>query len=190
VDVTDAAARAERLAAGKQVQAARKREEEMILERDRYQARFSAWLQQMNSATNLPLTSRSLSTLEISRLKRRQESKDRFDGEAARRIVAHGYATTSFYETRRYLQEERPEQALAMLAVADAIQPKSPRVCLGKARAYAQMGNQKKGLAALNCLMKSGAVGADFVTGDEELAPLRSGEEYEALMVKWRAAAP
>ena len=162
----------------------------MIHERNVYQARFSAWLQQVDGAPNPPLTSRSLNTLEIARLKRRQESRDRFDGEAARRILGHVYSYTAFYETHRYLEEDRPDRALAMLAIADAIHPDSPRVCLGQARAYARLGQQKKGLEALKCLMKSGAVGADFIAGDLDLAPLRSGEEYEALMKKWQTAAP
>ena len=131
-----------------------------------------------------------LRTLEIARLQRRQDGKDPLDAAAARRILAHVFSYTAFYETRRYLAEKRPRPALAMLAVADAIQPDGLQVCLGRARAYALSGQQKEGRQALACLLRSGRVSAAFVSRDPGLAPLRQGEAYKALMGRWPAPSP
>ncbi|MCZ6600856.1 MAG: hypothetical protein O7A07_08435 [Acidobacteria bacterium] len=190
LDVTAEAARAEQLWAGEDVLKAQRREQELILARDRYQQRFSAWLKQVDTAPNSPVTARSLRTLEIARLQRRQDGKDPLDAAAARRILAHVFSYTAFYETRRYLAEKRPRPALAMLAVADAIQPDGLQVCLGRARAYALSGQQKEGLQALACLLRSGRVNAAFVSRDPGLAPLRQGEAYKALMGRWPAPSP
>jgi predicted esterase len=189
-DVTAAAAKAAQLSAGEDVQKARRRERELILARDRYQEKFSAWLRQVDTGRNPPVTARSLRTLEIARLQRRRDGNDPMDAEAAGRILAHVFSYTAFYEPRRYLGENRPLPALAMLAVADAIQPDGPQVCLGRARAYAMSGQRQKGLQALACLSRSGGVSAAFVAGDPGLAPLRRGEDYEALMSRWPAPSP
>lgn len=190
LDVTAESARAEQLSASQDVRTARRREQELLLARDRYQQRFTTWLDQVDSAPNPPVTARSLRTLEIARLQRRRDSKDSLDAAAARRILAHVFSYTAFYETRRYLAEKRPLPALAMLAVADAIQPDGVQVCLGRARAHALSGQQKKGLQALECLLRSGRVSAAFIARDPGLAPLRRGEAYEDLMGRWPAPSP
>lgn len=189
-DISAARDRARQLSARRTVIAARKQQRELLLWRDNYQARFSAWLTRLNAAASPPLTGRSLSTLDMAGLQRRRDSSDLLEAQAAQRLLAHIFTYTAFYEARRYLAEERTIHALAVLAVADAIQPGSPQVCLGKARAYAQSGQQKKGLKALRCMEAAGMFSLDFVAGDPGLAPLRKGEAYRQLVAGWGTASP
>ncbi len=189
-DAGPAGEQARQLVAQEAVVHARQRQNELLDWRRRYQARFAGWLQQVDKASSPPLAGRSLNALDITGLKRRTDSPDRLEAQAATRALAHVLTYTGFYETRRYLQARRPYHALAMLAVTEAINPQAPRLCLNQARAHAMAGQRKKGLKALECMRLGGAYPADFVRSDPGLEPLRQGEAWDRLIDSWGVPSP
>jgi hypothetical protein len=182
-DVAEARARADELGNSQEVRQATLRQEELIAERRAYDDQLTGVLQEINFSDDPPPLARSLRALQIEKLKRRAAGKDDpEDALAAQRLLQNVFTYTSFYEFRRYMDEKRYDRALAVLAIAGEIEPDSAQICLNEARAHAQLGHRKKGLTALSCVVDSGLVTTAFIEGDDLLAPLRTGKEYEAMM--------
>jgi len=182
-DVAEARARADELGESKEVREAVRQQEELIAQRRAYDDRLTVVLQEINTADTPPPLARSLRALQLKELKRRAAGKDDVeDALAAQRLLANVFSYTSFYEFRRYMDEKRYDRALAVLAIAGEIEADSPQICLNEARAHAQLGHRRKGLTALSCVVDSGLVTAEFIEGDDLLAPLRKGEQYETIM--------
>jgi predicted esterase len=182
-DVEEVRARADELGKSEAVRVAVRQQEELIAERRAYDDRLTVVLQDINTADTPPPLARSLRTLQIKELKRRASGKDDpEDALAAQRLLQNVFTYTSFYEFRRYMDEKRYDRALAVLAIAGEVEPDSAQICLNEARAHAQLGHRKKGLAALSCVVDSGLVTTEFIEGDDLLAPLRKGDEYAEIM--------
>jgi predicted esterase len=113
---------------------------------------------------------------------RAEQGEDPADADAAQRILAMLAVQTSFYLPSTFLEEGSPEKALAMLRIAAAVRPESPRVCLQQARAYAQMGKKEPALKSLRCAVDSGLVPRQMLEEDPYLAPLREDPAFQAAL--------
>lgn len=165
------------------VRAALSRHAEIAREHAAYQTMLMSFLAGLHRPGSPPPLSRSLRTLRIDELKRRMEANgDPIGAAAAKRWLEHAYVLTSFYVPRDRLDEAEPEFALAALQVAAAIKPKNARICLGEARAYAQLGKNRRALRSLECAAEGGAIDPGQLAGDPYLEPLRGEAAYRRLI--------
>lgn len=79
----------------------------------------------------------------------------------------------SFYLPRKYLEEEEPARAIAMLNVAEKIRPGSFPNIIFFARAYAQKGDEKKAIEALQKVHEIRPLTQEFLAGDRYFATIR-----------------
>ena len=182
VDVSAAAERAASLQSSEAVRKAASRRQK-ILERQlafvqdhqRFLSRFLEWEQP-------PLLRWSLDELPIRALQRRaRATKDTLDAEAAQRSLNLVFVYAAYYQPRDYLEAGDPTRALAALGLAEALQPDTPRVCYGYARARAALGRTKEALSALACAAEGGLVDRRTLEEDPYLAPLRGEARYQEI---------
>ena len=154
-----------------------------------YEARLSTFTSNFHSSTPPPALSESLSYLQIESLKKRAAAKDDSDNAlAAQRLLELVAVHTGFYLPGDYMDRKDPGRALAVLRIAEAIRPDSPNVCLGLARARAQIGQKTQALEDLRRAAASGRIDAAFIEADEWLAPLREEAGYREIVGKLKAA--
>ena len=159
------------------------RHAEIAREHAAYQNRLMSFLAGLHRPGRPPPLSRSLRTLQIKGLRRRAESTDDPIGAAAaRRWLEHAYVLTSFYVPRDRLDSNEPEFSLAALQIAAGIKPKNARICLGEARAHAQMGKMRKALRSLECAVESGRIAVARIEADPYLEPLHDQDGYRDLL--------
>ncbi len=164
------------------VRATQVRHAEIAREHATYQNRLMSFLAGLHGPERPPPLSRSLRTLQIKDLQRRAESAgDPLGAAAARRWLENAYVLTSFYVPRDLLDRNEPEFSLAALQIAAGIKPISARICLGEARAYAQMGKTRKALRSLECALESGRITVTQIEADPYLEPLRHADGYQEL---------
>lgn len=148
-----------------------------------YEARLSTFITKFHAAIPPPALSESLSFLQIESLKRRAGAKEDPDNAlAAQRLLELVAVHTSYYLPSDYLERKDPGRALAVLRIAEAIQPHSPGVCLGLARARAQIGQKTQALEDLRRAVAGGQVDAAFIEADRWLAPLHEEAGYKELL--------
>jgi predicted esterase len=182
-DTTEALERVEVLGRLDAVRLTEARHAEIALEHAAYQNRLMSFLAGLHGPGRPPPLSRTLRILQINDLRRRMEATDDPIGAAAaRRWLEHAYVLISFYVPRDRLDENEPEFSLAALQIAAAIKPKNARICLGEARAYAQMGKVRKALRGLECALESGRITPAQLEADPYLEPLHSEDGYRALV--------
>jgi predicted esterase len=119
-------------------------------------------------------------------LERASGTEDREDAAAAQRMLASLFSFVSFYEPREYMQTGRFDVAVTLYQIAELIRSGTPRVCLGLGRALAQLGELDRAFEALNCVVKSGAVGSSALESDELLMPLRDDGRWADLLGRLR----
>ena len=182
VNVSEAGARAAALASTPEVQAAEKQAERHGRAQASYERTLGEFLAAFSKGEP-PSLARSMSQLQIRPLmKRAANESDPADALAAQRLLELVSSSASFYEPREYLAKGDAARALAMLRVAEVIKPKSPQVCWGMARAQAQLGHLDDAIAALECIVASGAADVGRIEKEELLAPLRADPRYKALI--------
>ena len=148
-----------------------------------YETRLSTFITRFHVTTPPPALSESLSFLQIESLKKRAGGeKARDDALAAQRLLELVAVHTSFYLPSDYLERKDPGRALAVLRIAEAIKPDSPGVCLGLARARAQIGQKAQAIEDLRRAVGSGRVDAAVIEADPWLAPLRDEAGYRELL--------
>jgi hypothetical protein len=96
----------------------------------------------------------------------------------------------AFYEAREYLAAGEASRALALLALADEIEPRAPIVCYHRARALLQQGRADQAVAELTCWADAVEGPLEKLEQDTTLSALRGHPAYEALLAKLRAATP
>jgi len=89
---------------------------------------------------------------------------------------------SSFYLPAEFLENKKPDAALAMLRIAAAIRPDDPRVCLQESRVYAQLSRNQEALQSLRCALGAGALPPGLLESDAYLAPLRDDPAYRTLI--------
>ena len=148
-----------------------------------YESRLSTFITKFHAAIPPPALSESLSFLQIDSLKKRavaQENPD--DALAAQRLLELVAVHTSYNLPGDYLERKDPGRALAVLRIAEAIEPDSPGVCMGLARARAQIGQKIQALEDLRRAVASGWFDAAGIEADPWLAPLREEAGYRELL--------
>lgn len=181
-DTDEARAQAGRLGRRDTTLAAQARHAEIALEHSAYQNRVMSFLAGLHGPGRPPPLSRSLRALQIKDLQRRVEAPgDPIGAAAARRWLEHVYVLTSFYVPGDRLDEDEPQFSLAALQIAAAIKPRNARICLGEARAYAQMGRTRRALRSLECAVAGGRVDSARLDSDPYLEPLRGEDRYREL---------
>ncbi len=102
----------------------------------------------------------------------------------AERRLGELYAQTSFYEPEAYLEVNDASRALSMLAVAEMIRPRSPGVCLERARAYALRRDSESTLDELRCALAGQAITIPEIERDPRYGFMRSLDAYANLIDK------
>ena len=125
--------------------------------------------------------------LDVDKLKERASGNtDDEDAQVARRMLESLFLRASFYEPRSYIEAEEFEIAVALYRLADVIRPRSPRVCLGLARAYAQLDESDRAFEALECVVETGAVSDAVLEFDVLLTPLHPDPRFADLLSRKR----
>lgn len=109
------------------------------------------------------------------------DTTDEAGSAAAIRVLEHIYVYMSFYLPRAFIDQDRTEHALAVLALAERIFPERPRVCHFRARAFVAAGRTEEALDAVRCALAAGLPAA-FLERDPELEPLRELPAFTALI--------
>jgi predicted esterase len=186
-DVSAVSARAAELGRGPAVRQATRRIREMVDRNHEYLRSLVRFLERFRKAEKPPSLDRSLKELRVAELKRRQADKaDTVAALAAGRLLEHVSVYSSFYEPRDYLERKDPVRALAMLAIADAVDPGSPGVCYSRARALSMLGRNEEAVVAVECWAQAVRPSADFVAAEPELAALRDVPQFLALLARLR----
>ena len=147
-----------------------------------FQRRFRSFLRSFGAASPPPPHGKSLADLQIKALKRRAAAvDDPLGARSAQRKLETIFVYASFYEPRRFLATGDPAHALAILRIADEIKPDRPSVCLGVARAQAQLGARAEAIQALACAVEAG-VTRTALEADPALEPLRAEPGYRDLL--------
>ncbi len=156
-----------------------------------FEARLGSFIEEFRTAAAPPRLEQSLYDLQVKTLKSDAgNGKDRIVADGARRLLETILVYTSFYEPREFLDKKEPERALAMLRIAEEIEPGSPRVCYFRARASAQLGRIQEALDALECVADRGLATAKHIESDTELDPLRGEARYREIMRRLEGARP
>lgn len=148
-----------------------------------YETRLSNFTTRFTSTTPPPELAESLSYLQIESLKKRAGSReDAADALAAQRLLELVAVHTRFYLPSDYMERKDHGRALAVLRIAEAIDPESPGVHLNLARARAQIGQKGQALEDLRRAVASGRFDAELIEVDPLLAPLREEAGYKELL--------
>jgi predicted esterase len=146
---------------------------------------FFPFIEMYRTTRGLPSLERATKSLKIEELERRAaEAEDQLESEAAVRVLEHVFVRTAFYEPEDFMGQGEFERALGIALIAGRIKPEHPYVCLGVARAQAQLGQVEEALRALECLVASGATSADFLGQDPYLEPLRGEPAYREILAR------
>lgn len=109
---------------------------------------------------------------------------------AAGRALASLLALTGFYLPREYLDAGDHTRARTALEIATEIRPESPRLWLLRARAEAQLGDERGAIASLEKAVRAGFADAQTLTTEPDLAPLRDRPEFRRLLDLAAASPP
>jgi len=184
-DPGDAVARATALEKTKESRRARSSLARHASRQKTYEARLSTFVARFQAATPPPALSGSISFLQVASLRKRAGNPaDPDDALAARRLIELVGVYTSFYLPTEYMDRDDPGRALAVLRIAEVIDPESPIVCLGMARARAQLGQTTEAIDDLRRAAAGGRFDAAFIEADPWLDPLRTESGYRKLLEK------
>lgn len=182
-DVDAAAAEARRLGTAPEVQETSKELTAAVDRFSRYLAQLQRFLGEVDSAEDPPSLEQALERLDVEQLQRHAANTDnRLRAQAAQRLLENVFSRSSFYEPRMFLEQERPRHALAMLAIAEVVKPGHPRLCIQRARAFAQLGRSEEALAELECYVSNVPVPAATLRGDPSFAALQDDPRFQVLL--------
>jgi hypothetical protein len=181
-DIAEVLARSDSLEGSDAVKNTTERLDRLARRTHEAQRRLSLVLQMARTGTPLP-PERAVEHLRIRRLQEEaRATDDPLGAQGAERALRMMFVHTVFYEPRQHLADGEPEAALAVLAIAEAIRPGSPRVCQLGLRAHLALGHTDEALDALECLADAGWLSAERIAADPDLAPLRGDPRYRALV--------
>jgi hypothetical protein len=110
------------------------------------------------------------------------DGQDSVRAEWAQRRLSEIYTHASYYEPEAYLSVDDPARALAMLAIASEIRPRSPEVCRERARAYALRQDSDRTVAELRCALGGDAITVQEIRGDPRYRFLEDRDDFRALI--------
>jgi predicted esterase len=139
-----------------------------------------------------PALGSALHDLNIAALQRqaRDSTHDPLGAQAARRMLALVSVNTAFYLPRQYFVAHDPARALAALAIAHEIQPASPFVCLGQAKAYALLGQVANAIGSLQCAKAGGTLTAADLRAEPDFDRIRGDAAFTSFAAALPAASP
>jgi len=186
-DVSWPSTRARELVGGRAVRQAAHQLRSIIERNHAYLRTLAQFLRKFHLASTPPRLEQSLKVLRVAELQRQQaDTADSVEALAARRLLSHVVAYSSFYEPRDLLEQRDPVRALAMLAIADAVRPRMSGVCYYRARALAMLGRNEEAVQAVECWARAAGPAADSVAADPDLAALRDVPQFQALLDRLR----
>ncbi len=150
-DVAADSARGVTLAASKPVRRVLEHRADIAARHRAYLETLQHFIARARRESESPRLSPSLKELEIARLQRQAaDTSDRYAALGAAQLLEQVFVVTAFYEPREALASGRPERALALLEIADAIHPGAPFVCASRREALRKLGRTAEA-AALRC---------------------------------------
>ena len=179
--VEEAAERVQALERGPEVVRALKAEQRWDDFERRSVLQMNAVMNGLIASETPPPAGRLGRELGIDGLKRRSE-RTGIEGDAARRVLAHVFITTSFYLMRDLLEQGRPGHAAAALEVATQIQPDNPVVWYNRACALALAGRGDGALDALEQAVGAGFAHAALLASDPDLESVRDTARFQELL--------
>jgi len=181
-DTSQIAARRAALAPG--AGAERKRREKLDRRDAGINARNDGVIAGVSSAEDVPPLGRVLGDLDVAGLLEAGKRAD-YDGDSARRRLAHIGVQTSFYVPRELMGRGEWRRAMVLLQVAAAITPEAAFVHWGLTRCQARLGARKDALQSLERAVASGlSLPRARVASDADLASLRQDPGFAGLLAR------
>lgn len=176
---------AERLASLASRAAPERRRREKLDRRDEgTNARNDAIIAGLRSDEGVPLLRRVLNDLDMSGLLDEARRSD-YDGDSARRRLAHLAVQTSFYVPRELMAQGDWRRAILLLQVAVTVDPKSAFAHWQLARAHARGGARREALAALERAVELGLpLPRGRVESEADLSSLRADPAFERILAR------
>lgn len=186
LDIGDVAVKTAELERDRSVRRTVERMDDLTQWQSDYDERtFFPFIEMYRTTGGLPSLERASRRLKLEELQRRAaQTEDLLEADAAVRLLEHVFVRTAFYDPEDFMGQGEFERALGITLVAGQIKPDHPYVCLGVARAQAQLGRVEEALQALECLVESGAASAEFLEGDQYLEPLRAEPGYREILTR------
>ena len=123
------------------MQAALKQQRKNVSRSGEYLTLVRQYVEKVRASSEPPELERSLKDLKIRQLEREAETgTDTLTVQAVRRLLSYAFLVLASYESSDAFREDNPARALALLDVANAIQPGSPSVCARRKRAMGMLG--------------------------------------------------
>jgi len=143
-----------------------------------------SFVSDFQAAKQPPPLARALKDLRIADLQRHaaDSTRDRLAALEAQRALILVRVTTGYYEPRAYQARGDFTRALAMLAVAHALDPADPDVCYEIAEAEASTGRVSEAIESLRCAAARGGLTADVVRGDHAFDAIRGIPAFASLV--------
>jgi hypothetical protein len=187
-----AASKADELARTKSARRTASLVEKLAAWQKAYETRFFSFITRFASSIPPPPLEDSLGQLQITALTARAAGQDDpLEALAARRLLAQVLVHTSYYLPRDFMERKDPGRALAILKIAARIKPGSPGICLGLARARAQIGQKAQAIEDLRCVLAAPeGIDAASIENDPYLAPLQDEPGYREILDLFRTAKP
>lgn len=187
-----AASKADELARTKSARRTASLVEKLAAWQKAYETRFFSFITRFASSIPPPPLEDSLGQLQITALTARAAGQDDpLEALAARRLLAQVLVHTSYYLPRDFMERKDPGRALAILKIAARIKPGSPGICLGLARARAQIGQKAQAVEDLRCVLAAHeGIDAASIENDPYLAPLQDEPGYREILDLFRTAKP
>lgn len=180
-DVARIRARAEALAASREVRDALAAEQKALRYEQRALRHIAAAVQRLRADPPIrPPRFRIIARLKSLRSTARGDEPKAL---AAQRALASLAALTGFYLPRELLEQgDDPTRAATALAVATELRPESPRLWLLRARAQARLGYAGAAIVSLEKATEAGLTDPRALTSEPDLGPLRDRPEFERLV--------
>jgi tetratricopeptide (TPR) repeat protein len=132
-----------------------------------------------------------LAALDIPGLQHRaKKDPDPEERLSAERVLYAVYIQSALYLPRTFSESGEHQRALFYLRVAAAIEPEIPHVPYRQAATWAQLGNRREALAALERAVELGWEYADDTAADPAFAAYRNDERFQALLERMRRPKP
>jgi predicted esterase len=183
--VDEAKNHAHRLAAGPELERARKNEKKW----DRYEVRrrkeLDRTILQIEAAGTSQQATMLVRELRIDDLLERA-AIDGPEGQAAGRLLSSTYAATSYYMVRKFFAADKYGHAEAVLEVASQIRDDSPGVWYNLACARARSDKKPAALEALERAVELGFTDLEHIESDPDLESLHREEGYQAIVHRLR----
>lgn len=106
------------------------------------------------------------------------DARDSVRADWAARRLAEVFGHLSFYEPEAYINVRDASRALAVLDIAEEIQPGSAQVCRERARAYALRADGDRTFTALKCALAGGAITMREIRADPRYTFMEARDDY------------